>query len=110
MPENNSTIYDPVAAALSGQTLPTPPTMIPMQQTIELPSQELDEEPFSYDGYQVVRGEFFSHIYEPSVSFNNCKVQFNTACLIKMPTVEYVQFLVNPITMSLAVRPCHEDD
>jgi len=27
-----------------------------------------------------------------------------------MPSVEYVQFLVNPVTMNLAVRPCHEDD
>ena len=73
-------------------------------------TEVIEDESFSYQGYQVVRGEFFSHIYEPSVSFNNCKVQFNTACLKKMPTVEYVQFLVNPITMSLAVRPCHEDD
>ena len=70
----------------------------------------VEDEDFDYQGYQVVRGEFFSHIYEPSVSFNNCKVQFNTACLKKLPTVEFVQFLVNPDTMSLAVRPCHEDD
>ena len=110
MPENNSTIYDPVAAALSGQTLPTPPTMIPMQQTIELPSQELDEEPFSYDGYQVVRGEFFAHIYEPSITFNNCKVNVNTACLNRLPTVTYVQFLVNPEEKKMVVRPCSEDE
>ena len=73
-------------------------------------TEVVEDENFSYDGYQVVRSEFFSHIYEPSVSFNNCKVQFNTACLKKMPNVDYVQFLVNPDTRSLAVRPCHEDD
>ena len=50
-------------------------------------AEVIEDENFSYQGYQVVRGEFFSHIYEPSVSFNNCKVQFNTACLKKMPTV-----------------------
>lgn len=69
-----------------------------------------EDENFSYDGYQVVRSEFFSHIYEPSISFNNCKIQFNTACLKKLPTVDFVQFLVNPTTQSLAVRPCLEDD
>ena len=46
------------------------------------PDTEIAEDKnFSYQGYQVVRSEFFSHIYEPSVSFKDCKVQFNTACL-----------------------------
>ena len=96
MPENNSIIYDPVAAALSDQTLPPPPVEIPMQQMMPLSPQDQEEEPFSYDGYQVVRGEFFAHIYEPSITFNNCKVNVNTACLNRLPTVSYVQFLVNP--------------
>lgn len=26
---------------------------------------------FSYDGFQVVRREFFAHIFEPSITFNN---------------------------------------
>lgn len=69
-----------------------------------------EAEDFSYSGYQVVRSEFFSHIFEPSVSFRDCKIQFNTACLKKMPTVEYVQFLVNAETKSLVARPCREDD
>ena len=30
----------------------------------------IDDDSFSYDGYQVVRGEFFAHIYEPSFTFN----------------------------------------
>lgn len=75
------------------------------------PEVEVSEvEDFSYTGYQVVRSEFFSHIYEPSVSFKDCKIQFNMACLKKMPTVEYVQFLVNAETKSLVARPCREDD
>lgn len=72
-------------------------------------TQVIEDDNFSYDGYEVVRGEFFSHIYEPSVSFKDCKVQFNTACLKKMPSVEYVQFLVNPHTQKLVVFPCDED-
>ena len=37
MPENNSLIYDPVAAALSGQTMPHPVVEVPVQKTVELP-------------------------------------------------------------------------
>ena len=33
-----------------------------------------EDDDFSYDGYQVVRGEFFAHTYEPSFTFNSSKV------------------------------------
>ena len=64
---------------------------------------------FSYEGYQVVRGEFFAHLFEPSLSLSREKVQVNTACIRKLPEVEYVQFLVNPNEKKLAVKPCKED-
>ena len=44
---------DPVAAMLSGQPAAEPDVDIEQ------------DDAFSYDGYQVVRGEFFAHIYEP---------------------------------------------
>lgn len=65
---------------------------------------------FSYDGYQVVRGEYFAHIYEPSISFNRCKVSLNTACIKRLPDIDYVQILVNSEEKKLAVRPCGEDE
>ena len=67
------------------------------------------DEDFSYEGYQVVRSEFFAHMREPGITFNNCKVNLNTACIRRLPDVEYVQFLVNPVTKILAVRPCTEE-
>ena len=57
---------------------------------------QIREEEFSYDGYQVVRGEFFAHLFEPSVTFKDAKVSVNAACLNKLPDVTFVQFLVNP--------------
>ena len=30
----------------------------------------IEDNDFSYDGFQVVRGEFFAHIYEPSFTLN----------------------------------------
>ena len=61
---------------------------------------------FDYEGYQVVRREFFAHMYEPAASFNNCKFYVNQACLTKFPDVDYVQVLINQETKTLALRPC----
>ena len=65
---------------------------------------------FDYEGYQVVRREFFAHINEPSVTFNNYKVYVNAACLNRFPTVDYVQVLVNQDNRILAFRPCREEE
>lgn len=73
-------------------------------------SETIQDNEFSYNGYQVVRREFFAHVYEPSITFNNCKVSFNTACLNRLPDVDYVQMLVNPGEKKLAVRPSSEDE
>ena len=40
----------------------------------EEPSGEVTVEEFSYEGYVVVRGVFFAHLFEPSVTFNDEKV------------------------------------
>lgn len=77
---------------------------------METEEKMLQEEPFSYDGYQVVRGEFFAHTFEPSITFNDSKVYVNMACLNRMPAVEYIQILVNQQTKKLVVRPCGEDE
>lgn len=70
----------------------------------------IENNSFTYDGYQVVRGEFFSHIHEPSFTFNNNKVYLNMACIRKLPQTEYVQILVHPEEKKLAVRPCREEE
>ncbi|MBR0390702.1 MAG: hypothetical protein IJK38_00055 [Oscillospiraceae bacterium] len=64
---------------------------------------------FDFDGFQVVRREFFAHTYEPSVSFNNCKFYVNSACLQKFPEADTVQVLVNKDTKILAIMPCPEN-
>lgn len=65
---------------------------------------------FDIGQFQVVRREFFAHLREPSVTFNNCKFYVNSACLSKLPYVDYVQVLVNQETKILALRPCNEND
>lgn len=72
-------------------------------------SDVIFDENFTFEGYQVVRSEFFAHLREPSLSFSGGKVGVNTACVKRLYEVDYVQFLVNPLTKTLAIRPCSED-
>ena len=68
------------------------------------------DDSFSYKGYQVVRGEFFAHIYEPSLCFNRSRVYVNMGCLKRMQDVSYVQILVNAEEKKLVIRPAGEDE
>ena len=80
------------------------------KQTAVSGEEDPQEIIFNYEGYQVVRGEFFAHVYEPSITFNNCKIMLNTACLNRLPDVDYVQILVNPEEKKLALRPSSEGE
>ena len=83
---------------------------IPIEKTDPLSEDEItQDDSFSYDGYQVVRGEFFAHVNEPSVTFNCNKIYVNKACLRKLPEVEYIQFLMNSAEKKMVLRPCTED-
>ena len=66
------------------------------------------DDDFTWQGYQVVRREFFSHIYEPSVRFNGNSLMFNAACLRKLPNATHVQVLINQETKTLVVKAADE--
>ena len=63
---------------------------------------------FSFEGYQVVRREFFSHKFDPTLTIKGNSIIFNNACISKLDSVVYVQVLVNPTTEKLVIRPCDE--
>lgn len=67
-----------------------------------------EEAGFSFEGYQVVRREFFSHKFDPTLTIRGNSIIFNNACISKMDSVVYVQVLVNPTTEKLVIRPCEE--
>lgn len=76
-------------------------------------NKDLEEtvvENVNYDGFEVVRREFFSHTFEVSVSFRIDSIMFNTATLKKMPNVRYVQFIVNPEKKKIVIKSCDVDD
>ena len=65
---------------------------------------------FTLDGYQVVRREFFSHKYDPSLTIRGNSIIFNNSCISRLDQVVFVQVLVNPNTEKLVIRPCNEGD
>ena len=72
-------------------------------------SLAIEEVDFSYEGYQVVRGEFFAHVNEPSISFSQSKLSVNTACIRRLPEVDYVQILINAEEKKLVLKASSED-
>jgi len=70
---------------------------------------ELEEE-FSYEGYQVVRRELFSHLRAPAVTIRYDSVSFNAACIRGLEDVVYIHILINPDTRRMVVKRCDEDD
>lgn len=92
----------PDAASVSTASAINIPVLEPEEVVLEMGDN------FDLEGFQVVRKEFFAHLREPSVSFNNCKFSVNSACLAKFPRTEYVQVMINRDTKILALRPCSE--
>ena len=73
-------------------------------------SEEPERVDLDLNEFEVARSEFFAHIREPSFIFSDGKVGVNTACVRKLPDVEYVQFLINKNKKKLAIRACLEED
>ena len=73
----------------------------------EKPEPENAPEPtFDLDGYEIVRSEFFTTGEKPKISFSNGRISFNTVCLKKFESVEYVEILLNTVERCIAIRPC----
>ena len=88
------------------------PAHIPLSQTKEASEEDeyVEEDPtFTYNGFQVVRGEYFAHLNEPSITIANSQIYVNSACIRKAPDVDFVQVLVNSEERKLVVRPSTED-
>lgn len=121
MSDNDNTFYQFPEAGVSPlpDILQSENAMLRMQEDLSAaavtkPSPDIDalelNGEFDYEGYQVVRREFFAHTFEPSVTFNNYKFYVNAACLNRFPSVEFIQVLVNQERKILAIRPCEEHD
>jgi hypothetical protein len=64
----------------------------------------------SLEGYQVVRGLYFSRIIEPSCSLWYSSIAFNTAAFQALNNCEAISILVNSEARSLIVKPVPTKD
>ena len=61
-------------------------------------------------GYRVVRADYFPSREQLTMTIENGKLRFSTACLKKFEDVEYVELLLNTVTNTIAIRPCEESN
>lgn len=92
---------------MSHKSQPNTSTQIPPVSSSD--TSVIQEASFSFDGYEVVHGEFFTLASEPYVTFNRGKVLVNAACIRKVPDLDYVQFLVNQTEKRFVIKPCPEE-
>lgn len=64
---------------------------------------------FTLNGYEIVRSQLFSTREKPQLTIAKGQVRFNSVCLKKFESVEYVELLFNSVEKCLAVRPCAAD-
>jgi len=75
---------------------------------IEFIEREVDE--FDFDGFQVVRREFFSKANCPAVTIKYGSIVFNIRAIRKLNECRFIQILINPEKKQIIAKPCEEDE
>jgi hypothetical protein len=75
---------------------------------VEYIEREVDK--FDYEGYEVVRREFFSKANCPAVTIKYGKVNFNVRAIRKLNECSHILILMNFGKKRMMVKPCDEDD
>lgn len=74
-------------------------------------SEEIEvDDSFFDDDLDVVRAEYVPDSNDPTISFNNCQLYVNMACIKQFPEIDYVQILINKTKNQLGLLPCNEDE
>ena len=88
--------------------------MIEEKETLEVTEEDIDIEELEKEdllnNYQVVRREFFAHMYEAAVTFRYDSLSFNSAAINKIAAAMYVQILINPSKKRMVVKMCDMDE
>ena len=69
----------------------------------------VQDEAFSYAGYQITREEFFAHAREPALNICGNKIYVNKVCLRKAPDTARVLIMVSPQQKKIILKPCSEE-
>jgi hypothetical protein len=71
---------------------------------------EKDVDKFDFDGFEVVRREWFSKANCPAVTFRYGSVTFNVRAIRKLDECSHIQILMNYEKKLIIAKPCEEDD
>jgi hypothetical protein len=77
-------------------------------KAIEFIEYEVDR--FDFEGYEVVRKEFFSKAICPAVTIKYGMVNFNIRAIRKMNECSHILILINSEQKRMIAKPCDEDD
>ena len=75
---------------------------------IDFIEREVDR--FDYEGYEVVRREFFSKANCPAVTLRYGSVIFNIRAIRKLNECRFIQILINTEKKLMIAKPCEEDE
>ena len=64
----------------------------------------------SLEGYQLVRGQYFTRRVEPCMTLFDTAISFNGAAYESLNNCDSVQFLVNEQNMSIIVKPVNSKE
>lgn len=71
--------------------------------------EEIVVDNYDFNGFQVVRREFFSHKYQPAITINNDYISFNMSSIRKLCKTDHIQLLINPNVKKLIIRNCTDE-
>lgn len=71
-----------------------------------------EKEPFSYDGYQILRRRDMTspRANQPAAVIRKESITFNTACINGLEDAVYIEILINAKEHSIAVRQCDKNN
>lgn len=76
-------------------------------KTVEAAENQARED--AVRSFQVVSGDMFSRVHEPVIRITTKGITFNKSCISKLPGVENVELLFNPVERMMVIRPCRPD-
>ncbi|SBV95866.1 hypothetical protein KL86DYS2_10988 [uncultured Dysgonomonas sp.] len=71
---------------------------------------EREVDSFDFEGYEVVRREFFSKVNCPAMTLKYGSVHFNIRAIRKLDECRFVQILINTEKKRIIAKPCQEDE
>jgi hypothetical protein len=100
---NQPTMYDTVRVD------PAPEAQSRIDPITGKADEFLEDENFSYSGYQITREEFFAHAREPALCICGNRLYVNKVCQHKAPDTSRVLVMVNSEQKKIILKPCSEE-